>query len=157
MYAPSCLLTVALAAASTSCSFISLNRVPDKPTLDDVLDCTDEMTSPLIDMTASVLSGVLAIALVSGEKQGSSTSISGYVTGGVSLSFAAAAIFGAFHVNRCKTAKAIDAAENPTQQVDTEKPAAGRLGGSCQSDDDCSIDNRCDPTMKLCVASSEND
>ena len=156
MTVPKTRLVVLMVAMSSSCSYTALKRLPDNPAEAYPSECTSDLTFPLIDMTLTVLSGVLAISLIStGNDPGqNSQKISGYVTGGISLAAASSALYGSYFVNKCRTAQGTESQTSPPPN--TQTPSAGRLGGSCTQDTDCSYGLSCDPTMKVCVKLNED-
>ncbi|MBL4632330.1 MAG: hypothetical protein JKY56_00570 [Kofleriaceae bacterium] len=149
-------LVVLMVAMSSSCSYTALKRLPANPAEAYPSECTSDLTFPLIDMTLTVLSGVLAISLIStGNEPGqNSQQISGYVTGGISLAAASSALYGAYFVNKCRAAQGTESQNSPPPN--TQTPAPGKLGGSCVQDTDCSYSLFCDQTMKVCVKRNED-
>lgn len=149
-------LAAFLMIVCTGCSYTALKKLPSNHGASDAFECSSDLTYPLIDTTITILAGVLAIALVStGNDPGQNDQkIPGYVLGGASLGLASSAIYGAYHVNKCKSAQATDPA-NTTPPPNTQTPAPGKLGGKCSEDTDCSVDLSCDATMKLCVRIAE--
>ena len=156
MTVPKPQLVVLMVAISSSCSYTALKRLPSNPTEAFPSECTSDLTFPLIDMTLTVLSGVLAVSLIStGNEPGqNSQQISGYVTGGISLAAASSALYGAYFVNKCRTAQGTESQNAPPPN--TQTPASGKLGGSCAQDTDCSYSLSCDQTMKVCVKLNED-
>lgn len=137
----------------TACSFATLKRVPGDYSKGDELECTSELSSPLIDMSATVLSGLLAISLLSAEPGSREKELdtAGYTALALSLGLGASAVYGAFQVNRCRRARREAGIVPPSTRGPLEdRVPPGTRGGACKEDGSCNEDLVCDP-MQTCV------
>lgn len=146
------LACLALAVAVSGCSAVALKRAPGNYKSGDAIDCTDTLTYPLIDMTATVLTGLLAVSLISVDREDGETPTAGIVMGTLSLAAGVSAVWGTYQVGRCKSLSASEAIESgqPAPNSGNER-AAGSQGGPCLDDGSCGEDLKCDAPMQVCV------
>lgn len=136
----------------SACSAIALQRVPGDYKSGDDLQCTDSLTYPLIDMTGTVLSGVLAVSLISVDRDEEEAPTAGIVVGAVALAAAISAGYGAYQVNRCRQTRAQAGGNEPAATpAPAQQHAPGFQGGACLEDGSCNEDFKCDAPMQVCV------
>ena len=149
-------LVLSLASALAACSFTAIKRVPGNYKSgtyqsDTVLACSDGLTHPLIDMAGTVLAGVVAVSLISANDSGD-LKVASYSSAAVGLGFAASALYGILHVNRCRNTLASEGVVSPSTRAPIEdREPAGTHGGVCNEDGSCDGDLICDQPMQVCV------
>jgi hypothetical protein len=145
-------LSLAFALATAGCSAIALTRAPSSVKDTDPVECTDSLAYPLVDMSATVLSGVLAISLISSDRNEGEIPTAGLFVGALALAAAASAVYGTYQVNRCRRVKTELGLGAPNV---TPPPAhernPGSQGGRCLDDGVCNEDLKCDSPMQVCV------
>lgn len=154
-----CLLGLSLLFGAGGCSFAALQRVPGDYKTGDDLTCTDDLSYPLIDMAGTVLSGVLAISLISAgtnQEQGSSLTGAGIASGTLALGLASSAMYGSYQVNRCRQARNTASPSQGMPLPRGDRPAPGSEGGACLDEGLCDDNFVCDAPMQTCVPSSED-
>ena len=145
-------LCLAFAVASSSCSAIALTRAPSTIKASDPVECTDSLTYPLVDMSATVLSGVLAVSLVSRDRDEGELPTAGLIVGALALAAAASAAYGTYQVNRCRRIKTeLGLGELEITPAPAHERTPGSQGGRCHSDGSCGEDLKCDAPMQVCV------
>jgi len=145
-------LSIAIAVAVSSCSAIALTRAPSSYKNSDPVDCTDSLAYPLVDMSGTVLSGVLAISLISRDRDEGETPTAGLIVGTVALAAAVSAIYGTYQVNRCRTMKTeLNLGPQETAPAAAHERNPGSQGGKCLDDGSCNEDLKCDAPMQVCV------
>lgn len=143
-------LVLSLASALAACSFTAIQRVPSDHESGTNFACSDELTYPLMDMAGTVLSGVLAVSLISSDSK--DLEIASYSSAGLGVGLAASALYGVFQINRCRRVQAKEAVLLPAIEGPIEdREPAGTHGGACNEGGSCDGDLICDQPMQVCV------
>ncbi len=150
-----CGLALAFSASLSACSFVAISKVPSNYQEGDDLHCTKGLAFPLIDMAGTILSGVLAINLLStGDNQERDASLTGagISSGILALGMASSAVYGSYQVNRCRQAGGGQgAAQGPGERRLDDRVPPGSEGGACKEDGSCDDLLMCDAPMQTCI------
>ncbi|MCP4446640.1 MAG: hypothetical protein GY811_15035 [Myxococcales bacterium] len=103
-------------------------------------------------MAGTALSGLVAISLVSVDRDEGETPTAGILVGTTALAAAASAVYGIYHVRRCRTAREQAGLIEPvTAPPPARERRPGSQGGRCLDDGSCNPDFKCDAPMQVCV------
>lgn len=145
-------LSGGFAIVASACSAIALTRAPTSIQPSDAVECTDSLAYPLIDMSATVLSGILAISLISRDRDEGETPTAAIGVGTFALAAATSAIYGTYQVNRCRRVKTkLGLGAPATRPAPANERTPGSQGGRCLDDGSCNDDLKCDAPMQVCV------
>ncbi len=145
------LIALSAALAMTGCSFVAVQRAPKQIASHEELRCTEDLTYPLIDMSATVLAGVLAVSLLSRDGNEDSFPTGAAVVGAAALTAASSSIYGIYQVGRCRPAMAEWRRLGPSHTGGQDAKPAGALGGACKPGNACDSGLKCDEPMQVCV------
>jgi hypothetical protein len=153
---------LALIAASGlgACSLVAIQRAPSSPSSNagsaenkaaTELSCTDELTYPLIDTVGTILAGALTVSLLSSDNK-EDLKVATYSSAALGVGLVASAIYGIFHVQRCRRAQQDQAPLTPGPDApDEDREPPGTHGGACKADGECDVDLFCDEPMQVCL------
>ena len=155
------LVPLALVAVA-SCSLVAVQRVPSGHKSGDPLECTSSLSYPLIDAVVTVLSGVLAVNLLSASGNDSESKSGLRATGFGSLALSAGAlgstVYGVLQVNRCRGERAALGIDDGVERIPIEdKTKPGQRGGACRADGSCDPELVCDAPMNVCIPLQDSD